>query len=127
VPSLALRPRLVAGRLDAEPGKNPGDRPREHYRDRQPHDSAKQCRVDLSGDDDVRDQRERGGNQYGSLAWIVGIGDCDLIHGVEVTGAGRCWDARLWRRITPRRSGRGSSGGYPSTGDRAIAASPSDP
>jgi hypothetical protein len=82
--------------LDAEPGKNPGHRPREHYWDRQPHDSAKQCRVNLSGDDDIRDQRERGGNEHGPFAWIAGIDDCDLIHGVEVTGlvdAGtRCGD-----------------------------------
>jgi hypothetical protein len=119
VPSLATPSALATGRLDAEPGKNPGDRPREHYWDRQPHGSAKQCRMNLSGDDDIRDQRERGGNQHGPLAWIVGIGDCDLIHGVEVTGACRCWDARLWRRITPRRTGRASSGGYPKAGVRA--------
>ena len=52
-----LHPRLVTGRLDTEPGKNSGDRPREHYWDRQPHGSAKQCRVNLSGDDDIRNQR----------------------------------------------------------------------
>lgn len=66
MPSLAT-PSAVTGRLDAEPGKNPGDRPREHYWDRQPHDPAKQCRTNLSGDDDIRDQRERGGNQHGPL------------------------------------------------------------
>jgi hypothetical protein len=79
-----LHPRLVTGGLDAEPGKNPGDRPCEHYWDRQPHGSAKQRRVNLSGDDDIRNQRERGGNQHGPLAWIVGIRDCNLIHGVKV-------------------------------------------
>jgi hypothetical protein len=52
-----LRPQLATDRLDAEPGKNPGNRPREYYWDRQPHGSAKQCRVNLSGDDDIRDQR----------------------------------------------------------------------
>jgi hypothetical protein len=81
-----LHPRLVTGRLDAEPGKNPCDRPCEHYWDRQPQGSTKQRRVNLSGDDDIRNQRERGGNQHGPLAWVVGIGDCDLIHAVEVTG-----------------------------------------
>ena len=48
--------------------------------------------MNLSGDDEIRNKRERGGNQHGPLAWIVGIGDCDLIHGVEVTGACRCSD-----------------------------------
>ena len=103
-----LHPRLVTGRLDAEPGKNPHDRPYEYYWDRQPHGSAKYCRVNLSSDDDIRNQHERGGNQHGPLAWVVGIGDCDLVHGVEVTGACRCSDTRLCRRITSRRRGRGS-------------------
>ena len=49
--------------------------------------------MNLGGDDDIRDHCERGGNQHGPLARIVGTGDCDLIHGVEVTGACRCWDA----------------------------------
>jgi hypothetical protein len=100
-----LHPRLVTGRLDAEPGKNPCDRPCEHYWDRQPQGSTKQRRVNLSGDDDIRNQRERGGNQHGPLAWVVGIGDCDLIHGVEVTGAcrGSLSTDRAARVAIPRR------------------------
>jgi hypothetical protein len=51
--------------------------------------------VNLSGDDDIRNQRERGGNQHRPLARLVGIGDCDFIHGVEVTGACRRSDAAV--------------------------------
>ena len=86
---MSSRRRLVTACLDAQSGKNPGDRPCEDNWDRQPHSSAKQCWVNLSGDDDIRNQRERSGNQHRPLAWLVGIGDCDLIHGVEVTGACR--------------------------------------
>jgi hypothetical protein len=43
--------------------------------------------VNLSSDDDIRNQRERGRNQHGPLAGIAPIVDCDLIHVVEVTGA----------------------------------------
>ena len=92
---MSSRRRLVTACLDAQSGKNPGDRPCEDNWDRQPHGSAKQCWVNLSGDDDIRNQCDRGGNHHRPLAWLVGIGDCDLIHGVEVTGACRCWDARL--------------------------------
>jgi hypothetical protein len=87
---------LATSPLDAEPGKNPGDRTCEHHRDRQPRGSTKQCRVNLSGDDDIRDQRERGGNQHGPLARSVRMGGLDLIHLVKFTGANRYPDARLW-------------------------------
>jgi hypothetical protein len=118
-----LHPRRRTGRLDAEPCKNPGYRPCEYYWDRQPQGSAKQCRVNLSGDDDIRNQRERGGNQHGPLAWIVGISDCDLIHVVEVTGAlsilGRV--AVETNHVEAEGKGQplygpGSSGGYPKAG-----------
>jgi hypothetical protein len=112
----------VAGCLDAESGKYPGDRPCEDNWDRQPHDSAKQCWVNLSGDDDIRNQRERGGNQHRPLARLVGIGDCDFIHGVEVTGP---VDDRTSAVATNTSCsgvegqplyGPGSSGGHPKTG-----------
>jgi hypothetical protein len=51
--------------------------------------------VNLCGDDDIRYQRERGGNQHRPLARLVGIGDCDFIHGVEVTGACRLSDTAV--------------------------------
>lgn len=81
--------RLVTGCLDAESGENPSDRPCEDNGDRQPYGSAKQRWANLRGDDDVRSQRERGGNHHRPLAWLVGIGDYGLIHGVEATGARR--------------------------------------
>jgi hypothetical protein len=119
-----LHPWLVTGRLDAEPGKDPGDRPCKYDWDRQPHDSAKQCRVNLSGDDDIRNQRERDGNQHGPLAWIVGIGDCDLIHRVEVTGLSMLGRAALETNQVKAEGkgqplyGPGSLSGYPKARER---------
>jgi hypothetical protein len=83
--------------------------------------------VNLSGDDDIRNQRERG-NQHGPLAWILGISDCDLIHVVEVTGA-----LSILGRVAVETNhveaegkgqplyGSGSSGGYPKAGERGHA------
>ena len=86
---MSSRRLLLTDRLDTESGENPGDRPCEDNWDRQPHGSAKQCWVNLSGDHDICNQCDRGGNQHRPLAWLVGISDCDLIHGVEVIGSYR--------------------------------------
>ena len=79
--------------------------------------------MNLSGDDDIGNQRERGGNQHGPLAWIVGIGDCDLIHGVGVTGGYRCSDDAAVETNHVKAEGKGqplyrpcSSGGDPKAG-----------
>ncbi len=101
------------GCLDAQSGENASDRTCEDDGDRQSHRSAKQCWANLSGDDDIRNQSERRGDHHRPLAWLVGIGDCGPIHGVEATGAVDDRTAAvvtthvMWRR--GRGTGQGSS------------------
>jgi hypothetical protein len=72
--------------LDAESGENPSDWPREDDRDCQSHGSTERCRANLSRDDGVRNQCEGGGDNQRPLAWVVGIGECGLIHRPRLPG-----------------------------------------
>jgi hypothetical protein len=133
--SPAYRQFPSGGYLDAESGENLSYWASEDNGDRQPRGSAKQCWANLSGDDDIRSQRERGGNHHRPLAWFVRKNDCGLIHGVEVTrdpsiierGCGDGSSHVSARRGTPQYRPRSSGKVQPSQSRRsgAVRLSPS--